>query len=555
MARLEAAGRGLIYALPLVFFGLFYVYPLAAIFELSFTRQAESGWLLDLLSDPYTWRLLWFTVWQAALSTLLTLILALPGAYVFARYRFWGKETLRAIITLPFVLPTIVVATAFTALIGPRGLLNQTLMTWFDLAGPPINLNHTLWAILLAHVFYNYSLALRMVSGFWQNLSPQVEEAALMLGASPRQVFWQVTWPRLWPAVTAAALLVFVFCFTSFGVILILGGPQFATLEVEIYLQAANLFNLPVAAALSLLQILFTLLLMVLYTRTQRRAARPLRLQSVTQAQRAVRSWSDWLVVGGNVGLMGLLLGAPLFALVWRSFRTDSGFSLRYYQALFVNQRGSALFVTPIESVVNSLQIAGATVGLAVVVGLCSALLLSRPQQGWVRWLDPLFMLPLTTSAVTLGFGYVLTRSSLPFGLGQSWWLIPVVHALVGIPFVIRSILPALQRLPPSLKEAALILGATPAQAWWRVEWPLVRRAVLVGAVFAFTISMGEFGASIFLARPQAPTLPVAIYRYLGQPGAMNYGQALAMSSVLMLVCAVGFVAIERFRLGDEGEF
>ncbi len=123
------------------------------------------------------------------------------------------------------------------------------------------------------------------------------------------------------------------------------------------------------------------------------------------------------------------------------------------------------------------------------------------------------------------------------------------------MPFVLRSLLPAQRAIRPELREAAAILGARPWQVWLEIDWPLLRRALVVGAVFAFTISIGEFGASAFLARPQNPTMPVAIFRFLGQPGAVNLGQALAMSTLLMLICAAGFLLIERLRFGDVGEF
>ncbi|MFQ5578510.1 MAG: ABC transporter permease, partial [Anaerolineae bacterium] len=539
------------------FFALFYIYPLAAIFGLSFAPQGrlDVAPLRKLVECSYYAQTLWFTVWQAAASTLLTLALALPGAYVFARYRFWGKETLRAVSTLPFVLPTVVVANAFTALLGPRGLLNEGLVVLFNLPEPPIQLNHTIWMILLAHIFYNYSVALRIISAFWQNLPPHLSQAAQMLGAPPAKVFRHVTLPLLKPAIAAAGALVFIFSFTSFGVILILGGPRFATLEVEIYRQAVNLFNLPVAAALSLLQIAFTFGLMGLYSRAQAKMARPLTLQSSRAAQRPARRPADRLLVGGNLTLMLALLGLPLLALVARSFAGQSGPTLAFYRELFINRRGSVFFVPPGEAIFNSTAFALATVVLATALGLTGALLLTRNNTPWARWLDPVFMLPLATSAVTLGFGYIIALNRPPFNLRSSPALVPVAHTLVGLPFVIRSLLPAMRRINPRLREAAALLGATPRRTWLAIDWPLIRRALLVGAVFAFTVSMGEFGATVFIARPQTPTMPVAIFRFLGQPGALNYGQALAMSSLLMLVCAAGFAAIERFRLGDEGEF
>jgi thiamine transport system permease protein len=549
--------KRLLYLLPIAFFILFYFYPMAAILNLSFRPEGQLNLsaLGQLWESAYYGRVLWFTVWQAVLSTLLTLVLAFPSAYIFAHYTFPGKNLLRAIITLPFVLPTIVVASAFLALIGPNGLLNQALMGLFNLTEPPLQIHYTIWAILLAHIFYNYSIVLRLISNFWQNLPHNLKEAGQILGASPWQTFWTVTFPLLWPAISSAALLVFIFCFTSFGVILILGGPRFATLEVEIYQQAVYFFNLPVAAALSLIQIIFTFILMWVYTYTQAKMARPLNLQASQSHQKSLKSAWVKLGVGTILGAMFIFLVAPLLALVWQSVATPEGLSGRYYQALSLNQRGSILFVPPLEAIANSLGFAAMTVVLALSLGLISSHLLTREKQRWVKFFDPISMLPLTTSAVTLGFGYIVALNKPPLDLRTSLWLVPIAHTLVGLPFVIRSLLPVMRSIRPSLREAGAILGANPTQVWLEIDWPLIRRALLVGAVFAFTISMGEFGATLFIGRPDTPTLPIAIYRFLSQPGAINYGQAMAMSSILLLVCAIGFIAIEHFRLGNEGEF
>lgn len=560
---------GLLYLIPLLFLALFFFYPLLAILGLSFAPagQVDLSALGQLVSSSYYIRTLWFTVWQAAASTLLTVGLALPGAYVFARYQFPGKTVLLALTTIPFVLPTVVVANAFLAWLGPRGQVNQLLMALFGLDSAPIDLYQTIWIILLAHIFYNYTVVLRIVGGFWANLNPRLEEAARLLGARSRDVLWQVTLPLLGPPIAAAALLVFLFCFTSFGVILILGGPRFATLEVEIYRQTVNLFNLPVAAALALVQIIFTFGLMWFYTHLQARLAVPLDFRPRGQTQRRVTNWRDRLIVGGNIALMTGLLLLPLLALVERSLRPEGALSLRYYAELFVNRRGSILYVPPLQAVLNSLGFAAVAVVLALGLGLISASLLVRPPQanrpagrfGVVpllhRLFDPLLMLPLGASAVTLGFGFIIALDEPPLNLRASPWLVPLAHTLVAFPFVVRALLPALRGIRPSLREAAVLLGANPLWVWREVDLPIVSRALLVGAVFAFTISLGEFGATALIARPQTPTIPVAIYRFLGQPGALNYGQALAMSSLLMLVCAVGMIAIERFRVGEMGEF
>jgi thiamine transport system permease protein len=568
MSRLT---RALVYALPLVFLAVFLFYPLLTILSVSLAPQGQLDLssLRVLISDRYYLRTIWFTAWQATLSTALTLALALPGAYIFARYKFRGKALLRALTTIPFVLPTVVVAAAFGALLGPRGRLNLVLMGLFGLDRPPLNVQHTLTIILIAHVFYNYTVVLRMVGGFWANLSPRLEEAASVLGAGRWRLFREVTLPLLTPAIAASALLVFIFCFTSFGVVLLLGGPRFATIEVEIYYQTVTFLNLPVAAALSLVQILFTTALIWFYTRLQVRTTVALDLRPQSATQQHPKGWRARLMVALNLGLMVIMLVTPLLALVERSLSTKDGYGLVYYRELQLNRRGSILFVPPVDAIRNSISFALVTVVMALILGIIAARLLSGQGQGrgngasnrssivnWLRaLLDPIFMLPLGVSAVTLGFGYIVALDEPPLNLRTSPWLTPLAHTLVALPFVVRSLLPALRGLNPRWREAAMTLGAPPWRVWLEIDLPIVGRAMLVGAVFAFTISMGEFGATSLIARPERPTMPIAIGRFLSQPGALNQGQALAMSTLLMLVCMVGFVTIERFRIGEIGEF
>ncbi|MBI1256798.1 MAG: ABC transporter permease subunit [Chloroflexi bacterium] len=547
----------LLFALPLIFLALFFFNPLLAILGVSLAPngQLDLSGFAQILTTPYYRSTLWFTTWQAALSTLLTLALALPGAYVFARYRFPGKSLLLSLATLPFVLPTVVVAAAFMALIGQNGLVNQSLMGLFHLETPPIQLERTLTIILIVHVFYNYSVALRIISSFWTNQSPRLEEAARVLGANRWRIWWEVRLPILRPAILAAALLVFIFTFTSFGVILILGGSRFATLEVEIYRQATALFNLQIAAALSLVQIGLMFVLMIVYTRLQRQSSAD--LQSAQNVARQPRTRREKLFVGANLTLMIVLLLTPLAALVLRSFSSDSGLTTQFYTLLDTNTRNSVLFTPPIEAVGNSLRFALATTAMSVALGLITAYLLTRrDSRGWDgRWLDPIFMLPLATSAVTLGFGFIIALGKPPLNLRTSEILIPLAHTLVAMPFVVRSVLPAVRAISPNVRGAARVLGASPLQILRLIDLPLISRGLLVGATFAFTVSMGEFGASSFIVRPDTPTMPIVIYRLLGQPGATNYGQALAMSTILMAVCGVSFILIERARTLGIGEF
>lgn len=553
----QRLGTGLIYLLPLVFLSLFFFYPLAGIFALSLAPlgKLDLSPFGTLFGDPYNARLLLFTTSQALLSTVLTLLVGMPAAYVFAHYDFRGKSLLRALTTIPFVLPTMVVAAAFTALLGPNGHLNQWLMTGLGLEHAPLRLQNTLALVLIAHVFYNSAIIVRLVGGFWANLDPRIEEAARVLGAGRWRAFVAVTLPVLLPSIVAACLLVFLFCFTSFGVILVLGGPQLATIEVEIYYQAVPLFNLPLAAALSIAQMLFTFAVMVVYTRVQARTSVPLDFRPAQATQRQATTWSSRLIVWVSMGGLMALLLVPLLALVDRSLSLEGAYTLRYYQALFTNPSQSFFYVPPAVAVRNSLLVAGAAVALSLTLGLISAYMLSGPSRPIKTVLDPLFMLPLGTSAVTLGFGFIVALDQPPLNLRASPWLLPLAHTLVAFPFVVRSLLPALRGMNPGWRESARTLGASPARVMREIDLPIVGRALLVGAVFAFTVSMGEFGATLLVARPNFPTMPIVIYRLLGAQGALNQGQGLAMSALLMVVCGVGFILIERFRVGEIGEF
>ncbi len=348
--------RHLLHLLPIAFLVVFFFYPLLAILRVSLLPDGRLALdaLRELVTRPYYLQILWFTTWQAALSTLLTLLVALPGAYVFGHYCFRGRELLKALTTIPFVMPTVVVAASFRALIGPSSRLNTLLQGLLGTDSPPIQLERTLWLILAAHVFYNYTVVIRIVGGFWANLSRHTEEAAAVLGANRRRVLLHITLPALAPALLAAALLIFLFTFTSFGVILILGGPGFSTLETEIYRQAVVFLKLPVAAALSILQIIFTYAIMLAYTHFQRRISTPLRFQSQRQTLRPPRTWRERLLVAINVIIMLLLL-TPLLALVERSLTdADGHFTLSYYQELPINRRGSVLHIPPLQAVGNT---------------------------------------------------------------------------------------------------------------------------------------------------------------------------------------------------------
>lgn len=559
--RITRYSRLLLWLIPLAFMGIFYFFPLGKITQLSFSRGEASLWdnLRDTLSSPTILRVIGFTFKQAFLSTLLTLVVGLPGAYLFGKFQFRGKKLLRALTGVPFVMPTLVVAAGFYALLGPTGWANSLLMTILGLENPPIQFVNTFGAILTAHVFYNITIVLRVVGDYWSRLDPRLESAARVLGAGRWATLREITLPLLLPALTAASLLIFIFDFTSFGVVLVLGGPTFATLEVEIFYQTISLFNLPVAATLSLLQVGFTLILTIIYTRLTARLQGPARLSSRGQTQRPLASRSSRLIAGLLIVSLVIFLLSPLVALVGKSFTsTDPGapLTLAYYRSLASQPRESLFYVPPSTALGVSLGYGLITVLLALLLGLPAAWSLSKKDLTIIdKILDPVLMLPLGTSAVTLGLGFLVALDQPPLNFRTSPLLVPIAHTLVAFPFVVRSLTPALASIQPRLRQAAAVLGASPRQILREIDLPLVGRALLVAASFAFTISIGEFGASSLITRPEFPTVPIVIYRLLGRPGAMNYGQAMALSTILMAATLAGMLLMEYFRLGEVGEF
>ncbi len=547
--------RLLLWFFPLLFLGIFFFFPLFKILAFSFNLST-----LTISNLQLSFHVLFFTFYQAILSTFLTLLIGLPSAYLFARFDFRGKSLLRALTAVPFMLPTVVVAAGFNALLGPNGWINLGLVRLVGLVRP-ISFVGTLGAILVAHVFYNTTIVIRIVGNALSRLDPKLEQAARSLGADSRRVWWNVTLPLLRPSLFASSLLVFLFDFTSFGVILLLGGPRFATLEVEIYIQALQLLNLPVAALLSLIQLLCTLVFSILYTRTLTHSTTQTAPRSAEGNVRKAKTFRERSFVLVFCVLLFTFFVLPMLALPLRSVsrldadrgdrtQIQTGLTTDYYTELFINRRDSIFYVPPVQAALNSLGYASATVLLSLLLGFPAASALAKPDR-LEKVLDPILILPLGASAVTLGLGFIIA-----FGrLLTSPWLVPLAHTLVALPFVIRALQPAIASIPDRLRQAASSLGASPFRVWQNVDWPILRRATLAAATFAFTISLGEFGATSLLSRPEYPTIPIAIYRFLSQPGGLNYGQAMAMATLLMALTTASILVIEKLRLPGAGEF
>jgi thiamine transport system permease protein len=525
------AWRVLAYGVPLAFLAVFFVFPLTAIVGRGLgSGGGESA--IDVLTDPLTREVLWFTIWLAAASTALTVVIASPAAYVLGRYDFRGRSVVRALVIVPFVLPTVVVALAFLAIL-PEGLER----------GPV--------AILIAHAFFNVAVVVRIVGTFWAGLDRRTSEAASTLGATPWQRFVHVTLPLLAPALSAAAAIVFLFSFTSFGVVAILGGPRYATLEVEIYNQAVRAFDLHAAAILSLVQLVCVALTVAVAMHLERQLAARGQLRSEEDVLRRPNTIAEKTLVAGSLAALAVFLGIPLAAVVERSLATGDGHGFEAYRAL--TEPTSALLATPWEAVVNSIVYATAATAIALVVGGLAAFALAGGEGN--RAFDGMLMLPLGASAVMLGFGFLIAFDEGWYDFRSAPWIVPVVQALVAIPFVVRIVTPTLRAIDHRQREAAALLGASPQRVRREIDLPVAARALAVAAGFAFAISLGEFGATVFLARPDKPTLPVAIFRFLGRPGELNIAQAYALAVILMAVAAISILLVERVQRRPTGWF
>ena len=407
-------------------------------------------------------------------------------------------------------------------------------------------------------MFFNLAVVVRTVGALWEGVDRRREEAAAALGAGPVQVLRTVTLPALLPAIVSAASVVFLFCATSFGVVLTLGGLRYSTVETEIYLLTTQLLDLRAASALSVLQLLVVSMLLYVAQRTGAGRGHVLDRAPDREVTRPPRR--------GDVAVLGLtalvlsFLAAPLVALVVRSLHAYGRWSLQSYRDLATTGPGGTLVVSVSQALATSWRVAVDATMLAMVLGVLVSLVVSRRARArsgrrGLALLDAVFMLPLGVSAVTLGFGFLITLDRPPLDLRSSAVLVPIAQAMVALPLVVRTLAPVLRSVDPRQRQVAASLGASPLRVLVTIDLPVLYRPLLAATGFAFAVSLGEFGATSFLARPDRPTLPVVIYQLVSRPGEQTFGMALAASVVLGLVTVSVMVLVERLRLGSVGAF
>ncbi|MFQ2616205.1 thiamine/thiamine pyrophosphate ABC transporter permease [Aeromonas caviae] len=484
-----------------------------------------------LLGDPYLRHVLGFSLWQALLSTLLSLGLAIPVARALARRRFTGRRLLLKLFGLSLVLPVIIAIFGMVAVHGRQGWLPQLL---HGLGLDPGNYLYGLFGILLAHVFFNMPLAARLILQSIESIPESSWRLASQLGMRSSHIFRLLEWPLIRGILPGLASLIFMLCFTSFTTVLALGGgPKSTTLEVAVYQALRFDFDLATAGGLALVQLLLTLALLLLQHKLQITPAS--RLTSRRPCLRPDRHQKGSALVDGLALTMGLAIFLPpLLAIV------VAGFNPGLLAALGSPQLWQAGG--------QSLGIALAAGSLATLLG--AGLLLTsrhlrvrdRKRRAAALWEASGSMI-LMIPAVVLSTGLFILFMPFTdvFALGP--WLVVLVNALMALPYVLRTLSAPMQLVVRQYDRLADSLGVRGLHRLRLVEWPLLRRPLALAMALSMILSLGDLGAIAMFGSQTLTTLPWLLYQQLGS---YRLTEAAATALLLLTLCFSLFWLVER---------
>lgn len=493
---------------PVVLLIVFYVLPTLNLI----TSATSSTSMVEHLSSRSTWNVLWFTTWQATLSTLLTFAVALPVTWAISVFRFPGRSIAQAVMVTPFVMPSVVVAAAVRSII-------------------PGNDDTGLIPIVIAHCIFNVAVVVRVVGSRWSLIPRDVIHAATSLGASPYRAFTSVSLPLLRRSLASASALVFAFTFMSYGVVAILGGPAYRTIEVEIFTQAVSFGDVDEAVVLSILQVVVVGLLFTLTA-----GESPVSQRTAVAHGAPLTLHPRRRMIGLFVAVSCALMFTPFVLLIRRSFGSEGTFTTAGWRALW----DSSLSTVGIDVPRAALNTGAFAIGCVVIAVPCAVVIATARQRMvlGIRQVELLTAGPVITSGVILGFGALITFDTSPMDWRSSTWLIPVMHAVVALPIATRIIVQSLSEIPQRQREAAATLGADPFHTWWTIDIGASRRALQAAVGVSAALSIGEFGATSFLSRQGSQTLPVVLAQLLGRPGDIVQAAGFALSLVMAVIVA-----------------
>ncbi|MDD2818250.1 MAG: ABC transporter permease subunit [Candidatus Nanopelagicales bacterium] len=512
------------WVLPALFLGIALGYPLVSVLHRSFAdiQSIEFSPQLGIAASAAL---------QALISMVGALLIGIPIAGVLATYRFRGRAFTQAIVTVPFVLPTVVIALAFRELLGTM-------------------LSSGLLLVVIAHIYINLAVVVRIVGATWQQLDQRMLIAARSLGASPFRAFITVTLPQLKASITSAASIVFVFCFTSLGVVLVLGNSSTRTLETQILRETSLLLDFPTAAITAMLQLIVVTIALVLGARASMNSTSKIR--TIRFAKIPKPHGLRTRVYVTSIALVTIVLVTlPLISLINGSLHDSNGWTLQWWSSLTDLDAGTTRLGSPIMAIATSLKYALITGIIAGVIGVLAAMSVLSHRLG--RAVLLIALAPLGISAATLGLGFMLSFGRAPFDLRGTDLLVPLAHSIVAVPLVIAVVLPTLRATDRRIAIAASALGARPTRAFFTAYGPVLRVVAIAAAGLAACVSLGEFGAASFLARSSSPTVPVQIVKLLQRPGEQSFGVACALAVILVigtlaLVAAIDSLGAKRWK-------
>ncbi len=544
-----------LYLIVLSYLFIFFYWPLLTIIRDAFLLNGSPSLsiLLTVISDPVVQSAFYFTLLESTLSTILSVMLGLPIAYILTKYRFPGKKIYEALILVPFVLPGIVVGLAFLLLFGPDGVIPNFFKDIFNLE--LASLSWGFIGIVFAHAYYNAPLVAVMTTSVWRRLDPEIEEAAETLGVHGFRKFYKITLPLIMPGLLSSALLTFIFCFSSFEIVLLLGNFRFRTLEVQIYHLFRNRLDFAGASALAFLQLSIIAFLTVLYVKS---------LQKYTDVRKAGRT-SKYIEMNlfshrfSNFLLIAYLFSFivfQVFPLVLTFYNSVfdpviDAFTLKGYSLVFSSIYNPYLGSSPIKAPINTLVFSTITAIFAMLFGLISAY--ATYKGGTLSLLfNVAIFVPLATSRLTIGLGMILTFGSIGFLYQDTRPLIIASHITIAYPFTTRSIMNGLSKIDPFIRESAETLGADPLNRFKKVDLPLLSPSIAVGLSLAFATSLGEFAATNILYRGNYPTLTVLIFVMLG---GRQFTAASAAAFLLIILSLAVFLVVVKYSEELSGGF
>ncbi|MGB3148042.1 MAG: thiamine/thiamine pyrophosphate ABC transporter permease ThiP [Paracoccaceae bacterium] len=515
-----ARGRGLIrtsFALGGAALALLLALSLGSLIAVALRGAGVAGF------GPADWAALRFTLWQAALSALLSGLLAVPVARALARRRFVGRRALITALGAPFLLPVLVATMGLLAVFGRSGRANRVLaalgLPELSIYGPE--------GVIIAHVFLNLPLAVRLLLGGWATIPAERFRLAASLDLSGRDIARLIEWPMLRQTLPGAILAIFLICLTSFAVALTMGGgPRATTLELAIF-QAFRLdFDLAHAASLAGVQMLLSLTVALACLRAVRATGFGAGLDRPVERW-DVDGWPRRVVDGLSIGLCALFLLLPLSMVLVGGLPHIAGLPGAVWPALG-------------RSVVIAL---GAT-GLALLLALALGMMIIDLPTGPAHLADAAVMLMLTVSPLVLGTGLFLILQPLVSPVDWALWITGLVNAAMALPFCLRAILPAMRTIRRDYDRLADSLDLS-GGVWLRwIVLPRLRGPLGFSGGLAAALSMGDLGVVALFSDPARTTLPMQVYAL---SSAYRLDQAAGAAVVLMLASFALFWAFDRW--------